>query len=169
MAKRSTLQRSGQAMIYNFLINEVLASQIGDNYTLWVAAPWVTNFRLPNPFYVTFEELVSTKQEALYLFDIFYQISANGGEVKIVVGSDKNYHGPLKELRGRNERIEVKVLEDLHAKVYAGRYGALDGSLNLTSSGVNGNIEQYNYFFDERNIALTTQLCKDLFEEAGRL
>jgi len=89
MAKQSTqLQPSGQAMLYNFLLNEVLASQLVNNYTFWIVAPWVTNFRLNNPYYVSFQEIVETKQEYLYLFDILYQIASNGSDVKITVGSD---------------------------------------------------------------------------------
>lgn len=169
MAKRSTLQRSGQAMIYNFLLNEVLASQLGGDYEFWIVAPWVTNFRLANPYYVSFQEVVETKQDSLHLFDVLHQISANGGRIYITVGSDTDYHPALKLLASRSDRIQVRVLSTLHAKAYVGRYGGLDGSLNLTDGGVNQNAELYTYCHDERSIAELRQICVQHFEQAVQL
>jgi len=169
VAKRSTLQRSGQAMIYNFLLNEVLASQIGDHFEFWIVAPWVTNFRLANPYYVSFQEVVETKQDSLHLFDVLHQISANGGSVFITVGDDSDYHSALRQLAKRSDRIQVRVLSALHTKAYVGRYGALDGSLNLTDGGVNQNIELYNYCHDERSIAQLRQHCIQHFDQAVQL
>lgn len=168
MAKRSTLQRSGQAMIYNFLLNEVLASQTTEDYTFWVVSPWVTNFRLPTPYHVSFAEVVTTRQEALHLFDVLQQIAANGGRVRLTVGPRADYSA-LRRLAERSARIEVRVLKELHAKAYAGRYGALNGSLNLTGSGVNHHIELYDYRYDERGIAEIRQRCSELFERAEAL
>jgi hypothetical protein len=73
MAKQSTKLPSGQATLYNFLLNEVLASQLGSSDTFLIVAPWVTNFPLNNPYYVSFQEVVETKQETLHLFDILHQ------------------------------------------------------------------------------------------------
>jgi len=169
MAKRSTLQPSGKAMLYNFMLNEVLASQTAPDYQLWLVAPWVINFALPRPFHVSFAELVSTKQESLHLFDVLHQIAANGGRVLVTVGDDQRYHAPLRALRERNARIEVRVLPRLHAKAYVGRYGALNGSLNLTESGVNQNAELYDYAYDERSIAQLRRICAEHFDRAGPL
>lgn len=166
MAKQSTqLQPSGQAMLYNFLLNEILASQLGDSYEFWIVSPWVTNFRLEKPYYVSFQEIVETKQEALHLFDILHQIAANGGKVYITVGSDKEYHPLLKQLSNKSDRIQVRKLSELHSKAYVGRYGAVNGSLNLTAGGVNKNIELYSYCHDERSIAELRKVCTQHFEQ----
>ncbi|MEI6179159.1 MAG: phospholipase D-like domain-containing protein [Chloroflexales bacterium] len=164
MTRRSTLQLSGQAMLFNFWLNEVLATQTTDDYMLWVAAPWVTNFRLPAPYHVAFTDVVATRGDALQLFDVLGQIAANGGVVRIVVGDDTAYHPPLRQLAERSSRIHVRRLPTLHAKAYAGRYGALTGSLNLTGSGVSRNAELYEYHHDERGIAEVTERCRELFE-----
>lgn len=170
MAKQSTkLKDSGQAMLYNFLLNEILASQLEGSYRFCIVSPWVTNFRLDNPYYVSFQEIVETRQEALHLFDILHQIAANGGDVYITVGSDSQYHPLLRQLSKRSDRIQVRVLPLLHTKAYVGRYGALDGSLNLTDGGVNQNIELYTYYHDERNIAQLRQVCIQHFEQAEPL
>ncbi|MBD2665158.1 hypothetical protein B6N60_04603 [Richelia sinica FACHB-800] len=166
MAKQSTqLQRSGQAMFYNFLLNEILASQLEGSYEFWIVSPWVTNFRLEEPYYVSFGEIVETKQEALHLFDILHQMAANGGKVYITIGSDKEYHPLLRQLSNKSDRIQVRILSELHAKAYVGRYGAVDGSLNLTAGGVNQNIELYTYNHDERSIAQLRQVCIQHFEQ----
>lgn len=170
MAKQSTqLQASGQATIYNFLLNEVLASQLDDSSTFWIVAPWVTNFRLDKPYYVSFQQIVETKQEALHLFDILHQIAANGSNVNITVGTDSNYHSPLKQLSQQSDRIQVKVLPELHSKIYVGRYGAIDGSFNLTGRGLNQNIELFTYYHDERNLAQLGQMCCEYFNKGNSL
>jgi hypothetical protein len=165
MAKRSTLQRSGQAGIYNFLVNEVLASQLGGDYVFHVVSPWVTNFALATPYHVSFQEIVATRQDSLHLFDVLHQLAANGGRVQITVGDDANL-SPLRRLAERSDRIEVRVLSGLHAKVYAGRFGAMDGSLNLTGSGVNQNLELYSYYYNEQSVAERRRVCAEYFERA---
>ncbi len=169
MARRSTLQLSGQAMLFNFWINEVLAAQTADDYTLWIAAPWVTNFRLPAPYHVSFAEVVASRSETLHIFDVLGQIAAVGGEVRIVVGDDVAHHPPLRQLSEFHRRVHVRVFPPLHAKAYAGRYGALTGSLNLTGSGVSHNAEIYDYYHNEQGIAQVTELCRDLFERGEAL
>jgi hypothetical protein len=164
VTRRSTLQLSGQAMLFNFWLNEVLATQTTDDYTLWVAAPWVTNFPLPAPYHVSFADIVASRGESLRLFDVLGQIAANGGSVLIVVGDDAEHHPPLRQLAERYDRVRLRVLPTLHAKAYAGRYGALTGSLNLTGSGVGRNAEIYEYHHDERGIAEITERCRELFE-----
>lgn len=148
-------------MIFNFLMNEVLASQIVTDYTFLIVAPWVTNFRLPTPYHVSFAEVIAARCESLQLFDVLYQMVMNGGHVDIIVGPDRHYHEPLRRLAERNERICVRKLADLHAKVYVGHYGALDGSFNLTGNGISQNIELYNYCYDERGIAELRQKCQE--------
>jgi hypothetical protein len=170
MAKQATqLQPSGQATIYNYLLNEVLASQIDTSEDFWIVAPWVTNFRLDNPYHVCFQEIVETRQESLRLFDILHQIAANGTQVKITVGDDSRYHSPLKQLSQQSDRILVRQLTDLHTKAYVGRYGAIDGSLNLTNSGINHNLELFDYYHDERHICELRQKCVQYFERGKPL
>ncbi len=169
MAQQSTRLPSGKAMLYNFLLNELLASHIVEGYTFWVLSPWVTNFALEHPYYVAFSELVSTRHEELHIFDVFRQIAANGGQVRITVGSDVRYYAPLRVLRDQSARIEVRVYRSLHAKAYAGHFGAVIGSLNLTDSGVHHNAELYGYFHDQHSIAQVRQCCIEHFERGEPL
>lgn len=165
MAKRSTLQKSGQAMIFNFWLNEMLAAQTSADYMIWIAAPWVTDFPMPQRYQGAFTDLVSPRTNELRLFDVIGQIAAVGGSVRIVVGGDASHHEPLRQLAEGYQRIEVRKLPMLHAKVYAGRYGAMTGSLNLTGSGTARNIEIYDYAHDERSIALAAEQCSIFFDQ----
>lgn len=170
MAKQSTkLQPSGQAMLYNFLLNEVLASQLEQQNSFWIVSPWVTNFRIDNPYYVSFQEIVEIKQDSLHLFDILHQIAANGVDIKIVVGEDSRYYSSLRQLHQQNQRISVRKLSNLHTKAYVGRCGAIDGSLNLTNGGLNQNIELFTYYHDELHICQLRQKAKEYFEQGEPL
>jgi len=169
MIQRSTHQPSGKAALYNFLLNELLASQAVRNYEFWVLSPWVTNFPLDRPYHVTFGELVSTRHEDLHLFDVLRQIAANGGQVRITIGDDSRYYAPLRALRDQSARINVRVHYRLHAKAYVGRYGAVAGSLNLTNGGVNQNAEIYGYAHDAHSIAQLRQQCVEHHERGEPL
>ncbi len=165
MTQRSTRQPSGKAMLYNFLLNELLASQTVADYTFWVVSPWVTNFALERPYHITFSELVSTRHEELHLFDVLRQIASNGGQVRITVGDDWRYYAPLRALREVSNRIEIRILTILHAKAYVGHYAAVWGSLNLTDGGMHQNAEIYTYHHDEHSIARLHQTCVEHFEQ----
>jgi hypothetical protein len=165
MAQRSTRQPSGKAALYNFLLNELLGSQAVNEYELWVLSPWVTNFALERTYHVTFSELVTTRHEELHLFDVLRQVAANGGMVHLTVGDDTRYHAPLRALREQSSRIDVRVYGRLHAKAYAGHYGAIAGSLNLTDGGVNQNAEIYRYVHDAHSIAQLRRQCIEHYEQ----
>ncbi|MCS6939887.1 MAG: phospholipase D-like domain-containing protein [Roseiflexaceae bacterium] len=169
MAQRSTRLPSGKATLYNFLLNELLASQVVDGYEFWALSPWITNFALERPYYVTFGELVVTRHEELHLFDVIRQIAANGGRVRITVGDDARFHAPLRDLCEQRSRIDIRVYPRLHAKAYAGHFGAVSGSLNLTGSGVHQNAEIYSYFHDPHSIAQVRQRCIEHFEQGEPL
>lgn len=165
MAQRSTRQPSGKAILYNFLLNELLGSQAVTGYELWVLSPWVTNFALERPYHVTFSELVSTRHEELHLFDVLRQVAANGGRVRITVSDDTRYHAPLRALCEQSSRIDVRVYGRLHAKAYVGHYGAIAGSLNLTDGGVHQNAEIYRYVHDAHSIAELRRQCVEHYEQ----
>jgi hypothetical protein len=176
MAKQATglgAKASRYATFYNFLLNEVLASQLADNYEFWIVAPWVKDFPLEKPYHVSFQEVIETKQESLHLFDVLHQMAANGGKVYITVGSDQESYSSLQQLCNRSQNIQVRVFRSgntrLHTKAYTGRYGAMDGSANLTYSGIHQNIELLTYKYDPRSIAELYQICKQHFEQAEEL
>ncbi len=169
MAKLSTMHASGQAVLYNFLFNETLASQAVPDYKLWLVAPWITNFRLAMPFFASFQEIIGAEGEELYLFDVLIQIASNGGGLRLLVDANPPYLPPLRRLREHGSDIQVRTLTGLHSKLYAGAHGVIQGSLNMTHGGMNQNIEHYSYYSDRANVLSLRQQCVDIFRQGENL
>lgn len=147
------------ALVSNFLVAELLASRSGGNYLLWLISPWVTDFALRLPPGGDLSTLVDSAEPQPSLFEVLRQVAANGGQVAIAVRSEydpgrrERFISPLLELAAAEPRVSVRHLANLHAKIYAGHHGALYGSLNLTESGVEHNIEFGRYVSDTRTVS----------------
>jgi len=162
------------ALISNFLVAELLSSRAGGDYILWVVAPWVTNFTLSPPPSADLTTLVDSAEPQPRLFEVLRQIASNGGRVAMVVRSEvvpervERFIRPLMDLIAA-PRITVRHLGNLHAKIYAGRHGALYGSPNLTASGVEYNVEFSRYVSDTRSVAQLRAEAQAIFERAEEL
>lgn len=157
------------ALVSNFFVAELLSSRRGDDYLLWLVSPWVTNFGMSLPPGGDLSTLVDSAEAQPSLFEVLRQVAANGGQVAIVVrpeydpGRRKKFITPLLELAATESRISVRHLGNLHAKIYAGHHGALYGSLNLTESGVEHNIEFGTYVSDTRTVSQLRSEARDIF------
>ncbi len=169
MGTMLTTLPSGQTVFYNFLINEVVASQVTDDHIFWCVSPWITDFSIDRPHRAPLAEIVATRGDDLRLFDLLLQMAGNGGQVRIVTGRDETYYGPLRALERRSVQIQVRRSDRLHAKLYVGRYGTLDGSMNMTASGIGHNLERYTYSHDERRIAEARRQADEIFTQAVSL
>ena len=162
------------ALVSNFLTAELLASRAGDDYELWLISPWVTNFALSVPSGGDLSVLVDTAEPRPHLLEVLRQIAANSGRVGVVVRPEyqaarvERFIRPLQALAAE-PNITVRHCPDLHAKIYVGQYGALYGSLNLTESGIERNIEFGAYASDARTIARLRAEAQSLFEDAEEL
>jgi hypothetical protein len=162
------------ALVTNFLIAELLASQTTRDYQLLLVAPWITNFTLTLPVGGDLSALVDSAEAQPYLFDVIRQIADNEVEVGIVVRPETEpsraalFIEPLRVLTAV-PNITIRQQSDLHAKLYIGRQGALHGSLNLTTSGVAGNIEFGAYASDLRTIARLREEARHIFANAEEL
>ncbi|MBU1746436.1 MAG: hypothetical protein KKA73_01985 [Chloroflexi bacterium] len=163
------------ALVSNFLVAELLASRAGDDYLLWLVSPWVTNFALSVPPGGGLSVLVDSAEPQPRLFEVLQQIAVNGGRVLLVVRTERErsrveqFITPLRTLAAADPNIVIRHRRDLHAKIYAGQYGALHGSLNLTASGVEHNIEFGTYASDVRTIARLRAEARSLFDTAEEL
>ncbi len=162
------------ALVSNFLVTELLTSRSGDDYLLCLVSPWVTNFALSLPAGGDLSLLVDTTEPRPRLFEVLRQIATNGGRVAIVVRTERQsgrverFIKPLQTL-STEPNIAIRQRPDLHAKIYAGRHGVLYGSLNLTASGVEYNIEFGTYASDTRTVAQLRAKAESLFETAEEL
>jgi hypothetical protein len=162
------------ALVSNFLVSELLASRAGDDYLLWLISPWMTNFVVSVPAGGDLSVLVDTAEPRPHLFEMLRQIASNGGRVSIVVRSEfesarvERFIAPLRTLTAE-PNIAIRHRQDLHAKIYAGQCGALYGSLNLTESGIERNIEFGIYVSDARTVARLRSEAQSLFDAAEEL
>jgi hypothetical protein len=134
----------------------------------------MTNFALSVPDGGDLSVLVDTAEPQPHLFEVLRQIALNGGRVGIVVRTEyeparvARFIKPLQTLAAE-PNIAIRHLRDLHAKIYAGQCGALHGSLNLTESGVERNVEFGMYASDTRTVARLRTEAQSLFDAAGEL
>jgi hypothetical protein len=162
------------ALVSNFLISELLASRVGGDYCLWLISPWVTDFGLAVPEGGDLSALVDTAEPQPRLLDVLRQIAVNGGRVAILIRPEyepariERFITPLQALAAI-PRIVVRQRSDLHAKIYAGQCGALYGSLNLTRSGIERNLEFGAYASDGRTVARLRAEAQSLFDNAEEL
>lgn len=162
------------ALVSNFLLAELLTSRSSSAHTLWLISPWMTDFVLNLPIGGDLSALVDTAEPQPRLFEVLHQIARNGGQIAITVRAEwqppriERFIAPLKRLAAE-QNISVRQHYDLHAKIYAGQCGALYGSLNLTESGVEHNVEFGMYASDTRTIARLRAEARFLFESAEEL
>lgn len=163
------------ALVSNFLITELLASQSDKNNRLWLISPWITNFALNLPPGGSLFTLVDSVEPNPSLFEVLQQIARNGTQIAIVIRNEhepfriKQFIAPLQNLATHAPHITLRHLPRLHTKIYAGQVGVLHGSLNLTESGVERNLEFNTYAADKRTIARLRAEAQTLFESAEEL
>jgi hypothetical protein len=156
-------------LMSNFLLAELLVSRVRQNYQLWLISPWITNFDLTLPRDGDVSALIDAAGMKPCLFDVLVQVARNGGQVSALVRTEyqreriARFLTPLRAL-ARDPHITLRQSDDLHAKIYVGYYGALHGSLNLTTSGVKHNLEFGAYASDARTIARLRNEARALFD-----
>lgn len=170
LLKKDLTDHSG--LVTNFLVAEVLSSQTIPNYTLWLISPWITNFSLSLPSSGDLTSLIESAEQTPRLFEVIQQIIHNTGQVYVVVQREKDlsraeqFIHPLMRLRFGLSGLHLRQHHDLHAKIYAGQCAVLSGSLNLTETGVNRNIEFPMYASDERNQAKLRSMARSIYEKS---
>ena len=159
------------ALVTNFFVAELLRSQAAVAYPLMLIAPWITNFALSLPQGGDLSPLIDSAEAQPYLFDVLRQIADNGREVILLVRPETElrrkalFIDPLRILLNI-PNISVYQRSDLHAKLYVGQHGALHGSLNLTESGVTGNIEFGAFASDLRTVARLREEARQILAGA---
>jgi hypothetical protein len=161
-------------LMSNFLLSELIVSRSREDYQLWLISPWITDFSLAVPEGGAVSALVETAGARPSMLDTIRQIALNGGNVAMLVRAEyepervSRFIKPLQALAS-HASIVVRQSTDLHAKIYAGACGAIYGSLNLTRSGVERNLEFSRYASDTRTVARLRSEAEDLFETGEEL
>ena len=137
---------------------------------LWVVSPWISNFEVIDNGTGSYWALdFNWGQTHIRLRDILVRIVQNGGELMLVTrpkanreqfadGEEfaKNLREKLADC-GQEHRLTTIFREDLHRKGLIGDRFYLNGSMNLTHSGVELNDESINLELDEHRVSQAMQ------------
>lgn len=163
------------SLVSNFLLSELLASHAGFPHDpLYLISPWITNFSLSLPAGSDLSTIIDSAEQTPRLFDVIFQIAENGRNVLIAIQPENQqpmrtatFVTPLLELAKLQPNISIRQNSRLHAKIYAGQFGAMHGSLNLTESGTSRNIEFSSFASDVRTITRLRNEAQKIFESSS--
>ncbi len=111
-----------------------------------------------------------------YVKDLIKNLAERGVEIKILTApvaeaEENEYHQKaleeLKELVKNFKNVEVKILKDLHAKIYIidEKY-VVTGSANLTLRGMRHNIEHVEVKMDKNSINELNKVFNKMWKDA---
>ena len=133
--------RSGQSLALVDLIQTVFAAELlAPSRPLWIASPWISNAELIDNSGRQFAGLVSTwASRPIRLTEVLLAHVARGGEV-IIVTRDVDINRPfLAELAASFDgdgAVKIILTDVIHEKGITGESFTLDGSMNLTYTGL---------------------------------
>lgn len=112
---------------------------------------------------------ISTVEE---LFRVLEDIAKKKAKVRVLLG--KNAYGDqrsceaARELRERlRDKVEIRILETLHAKtVIVDGLAAIEGSFNLTWSGLTSNIENWTLITNPRDVEERSRRFNEYWSQA---
>lgn len=158
-------------MVADFFLNELLACRGGGQYTFYLISPWISDVAFDMSSRNIFSNLFSSGQ--VTLLDILRKMLELGGRIRVAAlytgSGEPSELGTLEFLqqliRAAPERpLEINLFSDLHAKIYAGRVGALVGSPNITHNGVFNYKEFAIYFSEEEKVAGLARHARAIWE-----
>lgn len=148
-------------LLQSLLVTELLKP----SRPLWIVSPWISNLELIDNSARQFNALFpGWPARRIRLHTVIEALLNQGGAVQIVTSQDTRNDGFIRELqplaRTSGERFRIQRHAELHTKGIVGERFILDGSMNLTHSGVYRNEEHITYRTDpeliyERRLELT--------------
>jgi len=157
--------------VANFFINELLACRGGGEYTFYLISPWISDVSFDMGGRNIFSNLFSGGQVSL--LDLMRKMLEMGGKVKVASlcagtgeASETGTLDFLEQLErsDHNNLLQVSLFSDLHAKIYAGRAGAMVGSPNITHNGVFNYKEFAVYFSEQEKVEELAQHAHSIWE-----
>jgi hypothetical protein len=133
--------RSGQSLALVDLVQAVFAAELlAPSQPLWIASPWITNLELLDNTGRQYAGIMpSWPPRQVRLIEVLEALIHRGGRL-VVVTRDVDINRPLLDevrRRGWPSRSYVEILTDtIHEKGITGEGFTLDGSMNLTNTGL---------------------------------
>lgn len=169
----------GLALWYEFLLNEIMLARSPLEQPFYLMSPWINNFSLDLSKHRGVPEL-GIKPGKFTLASFCRAYVENGGNLRILVHFPLQSHKRGKPVWDTIEflsglynhpsgRVEIRLHQRLHAKIYVGLGAVLSGSANATSGGLHYNSENLYYFSSEEEIKNHREKVKRLWKDKEML
>ena len=139
----------------DFLQSIFVLELLAPSRPLWIVSPWISDVEVIDNRGGRFAALnPSWPNGPIRLLSVLEAVVDRGGSVMLIANDSRHnddFERRVKEL-GR-ESVRFLRDEDVHSKGIVGNQFSLDGSMNLTFSGVNRNDEHLIYRTDPEDIA----------------
>ena len=133
--------RSGQSLALVDLVQSAFAAELlAPSRPLWIASPWISNLELLDNSGRQFSGLVgSWPPRPIRLVEILAALLQRGGKL-VIVTRDVDINRPfLTELQATiptDDSLRIILTDVIHEKGITGETFTLDGSMNLTYTGL---------------------------------
>lgn len=155
-------QITGSATIRELLQSMFVGEMLKAEGAIWVVSPWVSNVVLIDNRSGNFDSLnPEWGRREIRLADALIALMARGTEVYIITRNEESNKVFLSRLRdlvqqhALEDRVVVKIYDQLHTKGILLSRSLLIGSMNLTYSGLTINDEWIEFSLDKEDLART--------------
>lgn len=147
----------GRHVPQDFLQSIFICEMLVPSNPLWIVSPWISDVELLDNSARQFSTLEPDWPVGpIRLLEIIAAMLERGGSVRILANEDPHNREFASRLQHLVERypkqLELRHEGTLHAKGIIGERFAVEGSMNLTYSGVYRNDEHLTYRTDPRQV-----------------
>jgi hypothetical protein len=154
--------RSGQSLALVDLVQSVFAAELlSPSRPLWIASPWISNVELIDNSGRQFSGLVPIwPPRPIRLIDVLGALLQRGGALAVVtrdVEINRPFIQEFASVTGGDPRASLILTDVIHEKGITGESFTLDGSMNLTYTGLRIK-EEYVVFSTDPEIVARRRL-----------
>ncbi len=127
---------------------------------IFLVSPWISDIVIIDNRMGGFDALnPEWKGREIRLTEVLIQLMSIGSKIFIISRPDPhndtflNRIGSLTEETGLTNKIETKIVPELHTKGILTNHGVLDGSMNITYNGIAINDEYISFNINKEQIA----------------
>lgn len=157
MPRKIYLNQSLGRRQFKELFSTLLLGILFNKDELWIVSPWITDFELVDNTANQWNALVPKFEPRYIRFsEVLIMLIQVGVPVKIVTREDPinlTFLTTLHYQLNDHEGLAICCVDKLHSKGVVCRDGMIEGSLNLTYSGVESNDEVVTFNTEPRTIS----------------
>ncbi len=149
--QRRILAARGQGHVPAEFLQSIFATELlQPSRKLWLVSPWISDITVINNSGRRFASLDSTwESDEILLSDFIATYLARGSSVSLVMNTDSHNRWIRRQLapliEEHPDQIDIRLMEEIHAKGIVSDHFALTGSMNITFNGININSEYIDY------------------------